>query len=93
MEVTWRGVKWELQLPAYTTATATWDSSHICNLHHGSQQYWIPYPLSEARDRTYILMDARQIHFHCATTGIPVLGYIITVCGHIYILPFYYDVN
>ena len=26
------GVKSELQLPAYATATATWDLSHICDL-------------------------------------------------------------
>ena len=31
-------VKSELQLPAYTTATATWDPSHICNLYHSSWQ-------------------------------------------------------
>ena len=30
------GVKCELQLPAYTTATATPDLSHICDLHHSS---------------------------------------------------------
>ena len=28
-------------------------------------------PLSEARDRTCVLMDARQIHFCCATLGTP----------------------
>ena len=32
------GVKSELQLPAYTTATATWDPCHICNLYHSSGQ-------------------------------------------------------
>jgi len=50
--------------PAYTTATATWDPSCICDLHHGSQQRWILNPLSEARDRTCILMDTSWIHFH-----------------------------
>ena len=34
VEVPRVGVKLELQLPAYTTATATWDPSHICNLFH-----------------------------------------------------------
>ena len=29
-------VKSELQVPAYTTATAMWDLSHICDLHHSS---------------------------------------------------------
>ena len=33
MEVPRLGVKLELQLQAYTTATATWDPSHICNPH------------------------------------------------------------
>ena len=38
MEVPGLGVKLDLQLLTYTTATATPDSSCICNLHHGSQQ-------------------------------------------------------
>ena len=33
MEVPRLGVKLELQLPAYTTATAMSDRSHVCNLH------------------------------------------------------------
>ena len=39
MEVPRLGVGWELQLPAYTTATATWDPSHVCDPHHDSQQH------------------------------------------------------
>ena len=31
-------VEMELQLPAYTTATATQDLSHVCNPHHSSRQ-------------------------------------------------------
>ena len=38
MEVPRLGVQSELQLPAYTTATATWDLSHICDLHGSLQQ-------------------------------------------------------
>ena len=34
VEVPRLGVNMELQLPAYTTATATPDLSHICHLHH-----------------------------------------------------------
>ena len=60
MEVPNLGVKLELQLPVYTTATATQDPSHICDLHHSSWQCWIPDPLSKARDRTCILMDLSQ---------------------------------
>ena len=44
------GVETELQLPAYTIATATWDLSHVCNLHHSSQQHWILNSVNEARD-------------------------------------------
>ena len=54
-------VQLELQLPAYTTATATLDPSRVCDLHHSSQQHQILNPLSEARDRTCTLMDASQI--------------------------------
>ena len=50
VEVPRLGVESELQLPAYTTATATWDLSHNWNLHHSSWQRWIPDPLSEVRD-------------------------------------------
>ena len=50
MEIPMLGVKSELELLAYTTATATQDPSLICNLYHSSQQRWILNPLSEARD-------------------------------------------
>ena len=53
------GVQSELHLQAYTTATAIWDLSHICNLHHSSQQHWILNPLSKARDQTHISTDIR----------------------------------
>ena len=46
------------QLPAYTTATAMSDPSGACNLYHSSRQCRILNQLSEARDRTRILMDA-----------------------------------
>ena len=44
------GFESEVQLPAYTTTTATRDPSCICGLHRSSQQCWILNPLSEARD-------------------------------------------
>ena len=50
MDVARLGLESELQLPAFATATATWDPSCICSLHHSSQQCWIPNPLNEARD-------------------------------------------
>ena len=69
MQVPRLGAEWELQLLAY--ATATWDPSHVCDLHHSSQQRWILNPLSKARDQTCILMDTSQIRFRCAMTGSP----------------------
>ena len=44
---------------------------HLRPLHHSSHQRQIPNPLSEARNRTCILMDDSQIRFPCATTGTP----------------------
>ena len=38
-------------------------SSRFCNLHHSSRQRRIINPLSEARDRTRILMDPSQVHY------------------------------
>ena len=58
MEIPRQGVESELLLPAYITATATRDPSHICDLHHSSQQHWILNPLSEARNRTINLTVA-----------------------------------
>ena len=69
MEVPRLGVKSELQLPTYTTATATQDLSHVWNLHHGSQQHQILNLVSEAGGQTRILMDTSQIRFCWATTG------------------------
>ena len=57
MEVPRLGFKLELQLQAYTTATATQDPSRIWDLGHSSQQRWILNPPREARDRTHILAD------------------------------------
>ena len=57
------GVELKLQLPAYTTATAMPDPNHVCDLHHSSLQCQILNPLSEVRDRTFVFMDASQIHF------------------------------
>ena len=61
MEVPRLGVQLELQLPAYTTATATPDPSLSCKLHHSSQQHRILNLLSEARDQTRVLMDTNWV--------------------------------
>ena len=72
MEVPRLGVKLELQLPVYTTATATPDPSRVCDLHHSSWQCQILNPLSEARDRIRNLMVPSWMHFRCAMTGTPI---------------------
>ena len=57
------GVKLDLQLPAYTTATATamLDLNRICNLPCGLQQHQVLDPLSEARDWTCVLVDTSRV--------------------------------
>ena len=61
MEVPRLGVESELQLLAYTTATAMPDLIHVYELHHSSWQGRILNPLSEARDQTCVLMDTSQV--------------------------------
>ena len=61
MEVPRLGTESELQLPACTTGTAMQDLSHICSLHHISQQCQILDPLSEARSQTHILMGTARV--------------------------------
>ena len=56
------GVKWELKLLAYTTATAMPSLSCVCDIHHRSQQFWILNPLREARDQTH--QSPMKYHFH-----------------------------
>ena len=73
MEVPRLGVESELQWQAY--ATATWDLSHTCDLHHSSRQLQILNPLREARDQSCNLMVPSWIRFHCATTGTPLCSY------------------
>ena len=61
MQVPRLGVESEQQLPAYATATAMWDPSHVCDLHHSSLQGQILNPLSKSRDQTHILMGIRFV--------------------------------
>ena len=70
MEVPRLGAELELQLQAYSIATAigTQDPSHV------SWQCQIPYLLSEARDRTRILVDSSRIRFYPATTGTSIIN-------------------
>ena len=59
MELPRLGVKSELQLLAYTTAIATPDPSHICDLCYNLKQ--CHDPLSEARDRTHLLIGTNHV--------------------------------
>ena len=76
MEIPSLGVQLELQLPAYTTATAMQDPSCVCSLHHSSR---ILDPLSEARGQTCVLMDASWVPYCCATTGTPHLTFLMAL--------------
>ena len=71
MKVPGLGVKLELQLPAYATATAVPDLSCVCDLHHSSWQRRILNPLSEARDLTRVLMDNGRVHQPLSMMGTP----------------------
>ena len=57
VEVPRLGVESELQLPAFTTATAVSDPSHIGDLHCNLRQFGILNPRNEARDWIRILPD------------------------------------
>ena len=56
VEVPRLGVKLELQLLAFTTARAMWEPSCVCNLH-----CCVLNMLSEASDRTHILVDTSRV--------------------------------
>ena len=64
MEVPRLGVQLELQLLAYTTATATSDPSRVWDPHHSPRQCQILNLLSKARNRTRNLMVPSLIYFH-----------------------------
>ena len=63
MEVPKLGVQSELQLLAYATATAMQDPRCICELCGTLQQCQILNLLSEARDRTHVLMVTSWVHY------------------------------
>ena len=46
----------------HSHSTATWDPSHVFDLHHSLCQHQILNPLSKARDRTHVLMDTSWVH-------------------------------
>ena len=84
MEVPRLGVESELQLLASTTTRQ--DPSHICDLHHSSQQCWLLNPLNEAKYQTCILMDTSSIHFCWSTKGTPVITILMFAVIIIFII-------
>ena len=73
MEVPGLGIKLELQLLAYATATATRDPSRICDLH----QHQILNPLREAQGRTSNITVTSSVNFCCTTRRTPGFPYIL----------------
>ena len=71
MEFPRLGVKSQLQLQGYATATTMLDLSRVCDLHYSSWQHQILNPLSGAKDQIFILMDTIQVHYLWDTTGTP----------------------
>ena len=68
MKVPRLGVESELQLLAYTTATATLDPSCVCDPCCSLQQCQILSPLIKARDQTHILRETISVSYtHWAT--------------------------
>ena len=61
MEVLRLGIKLELQLLAYTIATATPAPTHICDLCCSLWQRRILNPLSKVRGQTRILVDTSRV--------------------------------
>ena len=74
MEVPRLEVESDLQLPAYTTATAMPDVSPVFDRHYSSRQHRILNPPSEARDQTCNLTVPSRICFRCATMGTAAAG-------------------
>ena len=75
MEVPMLGVKLELKLLAYATHAAMWDPNHVWDLHHSSWQCQILNPLSEARDRTHILVGSSWVRYPRQELLFPVLSF------------------
>ena len=63
MELPRLGVKLELQLLAYTTATEMPDPSCLCGIYRSSEQSWILNPLRGARTQTPVLILRTLVGF------------------------------
>ena len=70
MEVPRLGVESELHWPAYTTATATWDPSRMCHLHHSSWQHQILNPLTRPGIKPRLTAEPQWEHQYSNKTTI-----------------------
>ena len=75
MEVHRLGVKSELQLPAYATATAIRALSCICNLYHSSRKHQILNPLGKVTS-SWVLVGFVN---HWAMKGTPDFLFLVTI--------------
>ena len=75
-------VESELQLPAYTTATAIPDPSHVFNLCHSLWQLRILNTLNETRDRTHILSETTSGSYLLSHNGKCSLSFILSWNSH-----------
>ena len=79
MEILKLGVEMQLQLPAYATAIAMQDLSHVWDLEWSSWQCQVLNPLSEARDWTCNVMVTSWVRYHWATTGTSSAEWFLTM--------------
>ena len=86
MEVPRLGMESEQHLPAYVTATATPDPSHVCDLQYSSRQCWILNVLSAARYWTCNPMDTSRVCYCWATTRLPSFAYFWSSCNWNYMV-------
>ena len=63
--------KLELQVSAYTSATAMQDLNCVCDPYHISWQHRILNPLSKVRNWNGIFIDTSQAHYPWARAGTP----------------------
>ena len=75
MEFPRLGVESELQLPTYSTATATatWDPELCLQPTPQLMQRQILNPLSGARDPSHVLMDTSWVHYRLSHVGNSIL--------------------